>query len=86
MVLSFKTGSLILLFRKENYYERYYCNSNDKNESENIVDCLVSIKDLDRIIVIDIGSTDNTAELPKIMVQKFILIHLSIMHNSLIGH
>ncbi len=35
-----------------------------KNESKNIVDCLVSVKDLaDRIIVVDSGSTDNTVEL-----------------------
>lgn len=37
-----------------------------KNESENIRDCLLSIKDLvDRIVVIDSGSTDDTVEIAK---------------------
>lgn len=37
-----------------------------KNESKNIVECLLSIKNLvDRAVVIDCGSTDNTVELAK---------------------
>ncbi|MGH4140381.1 glycosyltransferase family 2 protein [Clostridium sp.] len=37
-----------------------------KNESRNIVECLLSIRDfVDRAVVIDCGSTDNTVELAK---------------------
>jgi len=43
---------------------------NTRNESENIFDCLNSLKFCDEIVVVDMESTDNTKEIAKQFTDK----------------